>query len=211
MVKILSCTFAKADLNQVADNTTQLNYEERTQLLSLLEDLEECFDCTLGDWATVPVNLELKPGYKPFTSRYYRVTRTDKNFFHKELRQSVEIGVLTRVQHSQDGCAPFIIPKKEGTMRFITNYHRLNQKLARKPYPLPIIGKTMQQQEGFHYATSLDLNMGYYTIRLSPDIQEMTTIVTEFGKYRYNCLPTGMRAFGYIFQSQVENLLGDIK
>ena len=51
------------------------------------------------------------------------------------------------------------------------DYRMLNQKLVRKPYPLPIIGETMQQLEGFQYATSLDLNMVYYTIRLSPLIK----------------------------------------
>ena len=53
--------------------------------------------------------------------------------------------------------------------------------------------------------------MGYYTIRLFPDIQDMTTIVTECGKFRYNCLPIGMCASGDIFQSKVDKLLGDIE
>ena len=38
----------------------------------------------------------------------------------------------------------------------------------------------------------------------------MTTIVTEFGKFRYNCLPMGICTSGYIFQSKVDELLGDI-
>ena len=39
----------------------------------------------------------------------------------------------------------------------------------------------------------------------------MKTIVTEFRNFRYNCLPTGMCASGYIFQAKVDKLLGDIK
>ena len=38
IVKILDITYAKEDLKQVADNSTQINAEERTLLLSLLED-----------------------------------------------------------------------------------------------------------------------------------------------------------------------------
>ena len=67
----------------------------------------------------------------------------------------------------------------------------------------------MQKLEGFQYAASLDLNMGYYTIILSPDSQDMTTIVTEFGEFGYNRLPMGMCASGEIFQSKVDKLLGD--
>ena len=151
-------------------------------LLSLLKDLEELFDGTLGNWATEHVDLELKPDSKPFNSRYYPVPRIKKETFQKELNCLVEIGVLTLVQQSQYGTPVFIIPKREGTVRFITDYQRLNQQLVRKPYHLPRIGETIQKLEGFQYATALSFNMGYYTIRIFPASQDMTTIVTEFGK-----------------------------
>ena len=69
----------------------------------------------------------------------------------------------------------------------------------------------MQQLEGFQYATALDINMGYYTIRIYPASQDMTTIVTEFGKFRYNRLPMGMCASGDIFQVKLDKLSSDIK
>ena len=62
MVKSVGSTYAKSDLKQVADNATQLNAEERTQLLSLLKDFEELFDGTLGEWSTDPVDLGINPG-----------------------------------------------------------------------------------------------------------------------------------------------------
>ena len=78
--------------------------------------------------------------------------------------------------------ACIIIPKAEGGVRFIADYHRINQKLVRELHPLPRLGETMQQLEDFQYETSLYLNMGYYTIRILPASQDMMTIVTEFGK-----------------------------
>ena len=44
--------------------------------------------------------------------------------------------------------------------------------LKRKPYPIPKIQDMLQKLEGFQYASSLDLNMGYYTIKLNPDAQK---------------------------------------
>ena len=77
-VKILNSTYAKADLKKAANNANQLNAEEKNLLLSLLEDSEDLFDVTLGDWDTEPVDLELKPYSKPFNSRYYLVPRIIK-------------------------------------------------------------------------------------------------------------------------------------
>jgi hypothetical protein len=35
----------------------------------------------------------------------------------------------------------------------------------------------LQELDGFTYATALDLNMGYYTIRLNPAASKMYTII----------------------------------
>ena len=69
----------------------------------------------------------------------------------------------------------------------------------------------MQQLEVSQYATELDINMGYYTIRISPASQYMTMIITKFVKSRYNRLPMDMCASGNIFQAKVDELLGDIE
>ena len=47
------------------------------------------------------------------------------------------------LQQGQYGTPVFRIPKKEGTVGFITDYRRMNQQLARKMYPLTRIGETM--------------------------------------------------------------------
>ena len=78
MVKIFDSIYAKADLKQVVNKASHMNSEERTLLLSLIEDFEKISHGTLGDWATKPVDLELKPYSKPFNSRYYPVTRINK-------------------------------------------------------------------------------------------------------------------------------------
>ena len=69
----------------------------------------------------------------------------------------------------------------------------------------------MQQLEGLQFATALYLNMGYCTLRFSTASKDMTTIVNEFGKFKYNLLPMGMFASGDILQVKVDELLGDIE
>ena len=118
--------------------------------------------------------------------------------------------MLTLVQQYQYGTPVFIISNKEGPVRFIMDYRRINQKLGIKTYLLSIIGKTIQKLEGFQYATSLDINMGCNNIRILSASQYMVMIYTLFGKFRYNFLPMEICAFGDIFQAKLDNLLGDI-
>ena len=78
LVNIFDSTYVKAELKQVANNATQLNTKERTQLLSILKDFEDLFDGTLGYWYTETVELELNTGSKPFNGKYYPVPRINK-------------------------------------------------------------------------------------------------------------------------------------
>ncbi len=58
-------------------------------------------------------------------------------------------------------------------MHTTSDFRELNKCIVRKPYPIPKISTTLEELEGFTYATTLDLNMGYYTIRLDPTAAEM--------------------------------------
>ena len=53
--------------------------------------------------------------------------------------------------------------------------------------------------------------MGYYTIEIFHESRKFTTIVTEFGKFRYNRVPMGLCGSGDIFQAKVDDLLSDIE
>ncbi len=70
-------------------------------------------------------------------------------------------------------------------MRTISDFRELNKPIVRKPYPIPKISTTLQELEGFTYATALDLNMGYYTIGLYQAASKMCTIIFHWGKYSY--------------------------
>ena len=72
---------------------------------------------------------------------------------------------LKKVNRSEWAAPAFIIPKKDGSVRFISDFRELNKMILRKPYPIPNIQDMLLNLEGFQWATSLDLNMGYYHIR----------------------------------------------
>ncbi len=62
-------------------------------------------------------------------------------------------------------------------MRTISDFRELNKRIVWKPYTIPKISMTLKELEGFTHATALDLNMGYYTIRLDPTASKMCTII----------------------------------
>ena len=69
----------------------------------------------------------------------------------------------------------------------------------------------LQEIEGFSYATTLDLNMGYYTIRLDPDASKICTIIFPWGKYSYKRSPMGIAGSPDIFQGKMSELMESLE
>jgi len=218
VTKILDAKYEKANLPEIVDdNCTHLSVIQRNALLRLLLQHEELFDGTLGDWRGEEVTFELKPEAKPYHGRAFPVPRFHKETIQKEVRRLVKLGVLKLIQESEWAFPSFIIPKKSkipgkpGTVRFLSDLRELNKRIIRKPYPLPKIATVLQELEGFMYATALDLNMGYYTLRLSLATSEMCTIIFPWGKYSYQRLPMGASNAPDVFQAKMGTLFQDLE
>ena len=65
--------------------------------------------------------------------------------------------------------------------------------------------------EGFKYTTSLDLNMGYYHIRLDNFSKSLCTLILPWGKYEMQVLPMGLSNSPDIFQEKMNKLLHDLE
>jgi hypothetical protein len=69
----------------------------------------------------------------------------------------------------------------------------------------------LQELEGFTHAITLDLNMGYYTIRLDPTVAKMCIIIFPWGKYSYQRLPMGFAGSAEIFQVEMGKLMATLE
>jgi hypothetical protein len=205
--RILDATYEKADLSILVRDMTYLSKEEQDSLLDLLLQYEKLFNGTLGHWYDSAYNIELKHGVEPYHAKPYPVPRIHEATLRAEVERLCKVGVLKRVNRSEWGAPTFIIPKKDGSVRFITDFRELNKRIKRKPYPIPKIQDLMLKLEGFQYATSLDLNMGYYHIELTPFSKQLCTIILPFGKYEYQRLPMGLCNSPDIFQEKISELM----
>ena len=89
----------------------------------------------------------------------------------------------------------------------MTDIREVNKRIVRTPWPIPKINEVLQELKGFTFATSIDLNMGYWsTIRLDPDAQKIYTIIFPWGRYLYMRLPMGVAGSPDIFQEKMLDL-----
>ena len=202
--RILDAKCEAANLDDVITAQDQLNDSEKSQLSKLLRKCEGLFDGTLGQWTGSKVHLVLNKDATPHHARAFPLPKVHCDTLKFEVERLCEIGVLRKVNRSQWAAPTFVIPKKDGTVRFISDFRELNKRIRRVPYPTPHTQDMLLNLEGFQCATSLDLNMGYYHLELSPDSRELCTIALPFGKCEYLRLPMGLCNSPDTFQEKDE-------
>jgi len=150
------------------------------------------FDGQLGPCHGQEVKLELQEGAKPYHACAHNAPQCHVQTLKAEVERLVKIGVLQKVNHSEWAAPAFIIPKKDGSVRFISDVRELNKRTLRKPHPVPNIKDMLLNIEGFQWATSLDLNMGCYHIRLDPASKQLCAVAPPLasvstGQSRWDC------------------------
>jgi hypothetical protein len=135
----------------------------------------------------------------------------------KEIVRLVGVGVLEEDYSSEWASPSFAISKKNGTIRFVTDFRKLSLLLNMQCHPLPIPKieqrDIIRSMEGFIFASALALNIGYYHIKLDAYAQKLCTIVFPWymGKYKYKHLPMGIKIAPDVFQNVISKLVQDME
>ena len=146
------------------------------------------FDGILGNYTSTEYKIELLEGAQPYHDKPYPIPKVHEETLKTEVNRLLNIGVL-KLKNNVEWAAPtFITHKNNGPVRFISDFRELNKRITRKSYFIPKIQDLLFKVEGFKYASSLDLNMSYFHIKLCLFSRNLYSIVLPWEIYEYqNC------------------------
>ena len=97
----------------------------------------------------------------------------------------------------------FIIPKKDGRVRWVSDFRALNKVLKRKIYPIPRMHELLRKRKGYKYFTN--------TFDLEEESKDYCVIATPFSLYRYLKMPMDISPASDISQHAMETTLSDVE
>jgi len=208
---ILPSKYEGASVQEVVRKCTHLSQKQQNELAEVLEKYKALFTPKLGRYPHEKIHLELREDAIPHQSKAYTVPKRHEEVFKEELNRLVKIGVLERTGRSEWIAGTFVIPKKDGRVRWISDFRALNAALKRKVYPLPVIGDILKRRTKYQYLTKIDLSLCYYTYELDDESSDLCTIATPFGLYKYKRLAMGISQAPDVAQQIIEEVLDGIE
>lgn len=70
-----------------------------------------------------------------------------------------------------------LVPKGENDVRVCIDYRRLNEVTKHDRYPLPRIDDLLHQAKAMPYMTTIDLQSGYWQIKVHEGDQDKTAFI----------------------------------
>ncbi len=146
---------------------------------------------------------------KPCSSPPYRLPHARKSLAVEEIKKMLTDGII-RPSKSPWASPLHLVEKKDGSLRPVVDYRRLNKLSIPDPFPMPRIEDLIDGLSSARFITTLDLTKGYWQISVAKDSQEKTAFVTEYGKYEFCMMPFGLMGAPAVFQRLMGAMFGDI-
>jgi hypothetical protein len=125
--------------------------------------------------------IELKQGAPDaLDCKIYPMTREEDASLEKFLDEMVALGYI-RPSKSPYTSPFFFVKKKDGKLRPVQDYRRLNSYMVRNQYPLPLIAQLISDLAGAWIFSKLDVQRGYNNVLIKEGDQWKAAFKTKFG------------------------------
>jgi hypothetical protein len=127
--------------------------------------------------------IDLKPGAPDaLDCKVYPMTRTEDIALEKFLDEMVAKGYI-RPSKSPYASPFFFVKKKDGKLRPVQDYRRLNSHTVQNQYPLLLIAQLISDLSGAHIFSKVDVRQGYNNVRIKKGDEWKAAFKTKFGHW----------------------------
>ncbi len=154
--------------------------------------------------------IELLPeAPKAFDCKIYPMMRGEEDSLREFIDEQLKKGYI-RPSKSPYVSPFFFIKKKDGKLRPVQDYRKLNSLTVKNQYPLPLIPELIDRLRDATLFTKLDIRWGYNNIRIKEGDQEKGAFKTNLGLYEPCVMFFGLTNSPSTFQTMMDTIFRDI-
>ena len=128
----------------------------------------------------------------------------------KETEALLSKGVIS---HSRSPWAApaLLVPKTDGTWRFVIDFSELNKLTTKDSYPLPRIDDAIESLSHSRIFSIMDCTAGFWQIETHPLDRHKAAFLTHDGLYEFNVMPMGLKNSPATFQRMMDTVLSGLQ
>ncbi len=111
---------------------------------------------------------------------------------NKQINALVDLGKM-KPSDSEYACRVTLLAKRDGSRRFCGDYRPLHLQTRRDSFPMPLVDDVISQLGKSARFSALDLQSGFWQIRMAPEDVKKTALVTKTGLYDWTVMPFGLK------------------
>ncbi|GFV77912.1 hypothetical protein TNCV_661 [Trichonephila clavipes] len=143
---------------------------------------------------TKTVNIELDIALTDDEPIFYKPRRlpfAERDIVDAQVDEWVKNGIVEPCS-SPYASQVVVVKKKDGKSRVCIDYRRLNRKLIKDNYPVPLIDDILDCLQNAKIFTTLDLKNGFFHVAVNERSRKFTSFVTHNGQYQFRRMPFGL-------------------
>jgi hypothetical protein len=150
--------------------------------------------------------IDFKPGAPDaIKCKIYPMTRVEDEALDLFIDEQLEKGYI-RPSKSQNVSSFFFIKKKDGKLRPVQDYRRVNAWTVRNQYPLPLIGNLIRDLGGAVVFTKFDICQGYNNICIKEGDEHKAAFKTRRGLFEPTVMYFGLCNSPATFQAFMNDI-----
>jgi len=193
---------------QAAKGTPKWSFEE--MVLAYAHEFRTVFE--RKDFDELPPSrpwdhaIELIPGVEPrLDCKIYPLSRDEQSQLNDFIDEHLQTG---RIRPSKSPMASpfFFVKKKDGSLRPVQDYHKLNELTIKNRYPLLLISDLIDALQNACYFTKLDVCWGYNNIRIKEGDEYKAAFHTNCGLFEPLVMFFGLTNSPATFQTMMNDI-----
>ena len=149
--------------------------------------------------------IELVKGARPVDCKVYPLTLSEQEELDEFIEENLRTGRI-RPFKSPMASPFFFIKKKDGSLRPVQDYRKLNDMTVKNRYPLPLIQELLDKLKGARYFTKLDVRWGYNNVRIAEGDEWKAAFRTNRGLFEPTVMFFGLTNSPATFQAMMNKL-----
>jgi len=195
---------------QVNDESENKNQKIKEKLKTLISKYNQIFSqhkYDVGIIKTEKCLIELNNNI-PINLRPYRCSLKDQEILNEQIQNLLNHGLIRKSTSPYAFPITLVNKKDEGEKtRLCIDFRKLNAVTVTDSYPFPRIEDIIDQLYNCEIFSILDLNSGFWQVRVHPKDTHKTAFVTQYDHYEWLVMPFGFRNSPATFQRIIYNLL----